>query len=24
VHSLEYRGTGPVLALQELHKELQG
>jgi carbamoyl-phosphate synthase large subunit len=22
VHSLEYRGTGPVLALQELHKEL--
>ncbi len=24
VHSLEFRGTGPVLALQELHKELQG
>ncbi|MGN6225348.1 carbamoyl-phosphate synthase large subunit [Pseudoxanthomonas sp.] len=24
VHSLEYRGTGPVWALQELHKELQG
>ena len=24
VHSLEYRGTGPVLALQELHEELQG
>jgi carbamoyl-phosphate synthase large subunit len=23
VHSLEYRGTGPVWALQELHKELQ-
>ena len=22
VHSLEFRGTGPVLALQELHKEL--
>jgi carbamoyl-phosphate synthase large subunit len=22
LHSLEYRGTGPVLALQELHKEL--
>jgi carbamoyl-phosphate synthase large subunit len=24
VHSLEFRGTGPVWALQELHKELQG
>ncbi len=23
VHSLQYRGTGPVWALQELHKELQ-
>lgn len=23
VHSLEFRGTGPVLALQELHKELR-
>ncbi|WP_125076274.1 carbamoyl-phosphate synthase large subunit [Pseudoxanthomonas sp. SGT-18] len=23
VHSLEYRGTGPVWSLQELHKELQ-
>jgi carbamoyl-phosphate synthase large subunit len=23
VNSLEFRGTGPVLALQELHKELQ-
>jgi carbamoyl-phosphate synthase large subunit len=24
VHSLEFRGTGPVWALQELHKELEG
>ena len=24
VHSLEFRGTGPVWALQELHEELQG
>ena len=23
VHSLEYRGTGPVWSLQELHRELQ-
>ena len=24
VHSLDYRGTGPVWSLQELHAELNG